>query len=48
MKYVGFIMAMLMTAFLISISGFTLPTIVALLVLILAITAAFYTTWLSA
>ncbi len=45
MKYVGFVIAMLGTAFLISVSGFTLPTIVALLVLILAVTADFYTTW---
>jgi len=45
MKYVGFIVAMLGTACLIFISGFTLPTIAALSILILAITADFYTTW---
>ncbi len=45
MKYVGFMVLMLGTAFLILISGFTLPTTVALLLLILAVTADFYTTW---
>ena len=45
MKYVGFIVMMLATAYLIHISGFTLPTTVALSILILAITADFYTTW---
>jgi len=45
MKYIGFIVLMLGTAFLILVSGFTLPTTVALSVLILAITADFYTTW---
>ena len=45
MKYVGFIVMMLATAYLIHISGFTLPTIIALSILILAIIADFYTTW---
>ena len=45
MKYVGFIALMLGTACLIFISGFTLPTLVALLVLLLAVIADFYTTW---
>ncbi len=45
MKYVGFIVAMLGAACLIFISGFTLPTIAALSILILAVIADFYTTW---
>ena len=45
MKYVGFIVMMLATACLIHISGFALPTTIALSILILAITADFYTTW---
>lgn len=46
MKYVAFIAGMLATATLILFSGFTLPTEIALLVLVLAVTADFLTTWL--
>lgn len=45
MKYVLFIVLMMGTACLILISGFTLPTWVALLVLVSAVTSDFYTTW---
>ena len=45
MKYVIFVVGMLGTACLIQISGFTFPTWIALLVLILAIASDFLTTW---
>jgi len=45
MKYVIFIMAMLTTAILALYLGLALPTVVALLVLLCAVTADFYTTW---
>ena len=45
MKYVIFVVVMLATACLIQISGFAFPTWTALLVLILAITSDFLTTW---
>jgi len=44
-KYVIFVVAILGTACLIQISGFTLTTGIALLILILAIAADFLTTW---
>ena len=46
MKYVVFIVVMMATAVLILFSGFTLPTVVALLIFILAISLDFLTTWL--
>ncbi len=45
MKYVVFIVLLLMTATLVLLSGFTLPTAVALLVLASAVASDFYTTW---
>ena len=45
MKYIIFVVVMLVTAFLIQISGFSFPTWIALLVLILAIASDFLTTW---
>jgi len=45
MKYLIFVILLMGTAFLILLSGFTLPTEVALLILILAIASDFYTTW---
>ena len=45
MKYIIFVVVMLGTACLIQISGFTFPTWIALLVLILAIASDFLTTW---
>ncbi len=45
MKYVVFIVLLLLTATLVLLSGFTLPTAVALLVLASAVTSDFYTTW---
>jgi hypothetical protein len=44
-KYIIFVVVMLGTACLIQISGFTFPTWIALLVLILAIASDFPTTW---
>lgn len=46
MKYLIFIVLMLGTAVLILLSGFTLPTEIALTVLVLAIVSDFLTTWL--
>ena len=45
MKYITFIVLLMMTAFLVLLSGFTLPTAVALLVLASAVASDFYTTW---
>lgn len=45
MKYVIFVMAMLGTAVLSLLSGLAFPTVVALLVLLSAVTADFFTTW---
>lgn len=45
MKYLIFVVLLMGTAFLILLSGFSLSTEIALLVLILAVTADFYTTW---
>lgn len=45
MKYIVFVMLILGTACLILLSGFTLPTMTALLIFVSAITADFYTTW---
>lgn len=44
MKYLIFVVLMLGTALLILLSGFALPTAIALLVFVLAITSDFYTT----
>lgn len=45
MKYIIFIALLLGTAILVLFSGFTLPTMIALTVLVLAVTSDFYTTW---
>ena len=45
MKFFVFIVLIMGTAFLVLLSGFTLPTLIALLVFVLAITSDFYTTW---
>lgn len=45
MKYIIFVALLLGTAILILFSGFTLPTAIALTVLVLAVTSDFYTTW---
>lgn len=44
-KFVVFVAAMLVTACLIVLSGLAFPTVVALLVLVSAISLDFYTTW---
>lgn len=45
MKYLGFMVLMFGTACLILFSGFVLPTVIALIVLVSAVTFDFYTTW---
>ena len=45
MKYVIFILLMFGTAILVLATGLALPTVVALLILVSAVSADFYTTW---
>ncbi len=45
MKYVIFILLMFGTAILVLATGLALPTVIALLILVSAISADFYTTW---